>query len=298
MLSTLWDHINNPLIYAIPAFFVLIGIEAASLRHAGEDSSPRAYSPIDTRTSLTMGMGAVVAMLIFKTLTLLLFVFVWVELAPWHLPTDAWWYWPLLLLVVDIAWYCNHRFSHRVRIGWAAHQAHHSSEYFNLGTALRQKWNPWSEAIFWLPLPLLGFAPWTIYVAFAFNLIYQFFTHTETIDKMWRPIEFVFNTPSHHRVHHGSDPVYLDRNYGGILIIWDRMFGTFQAELHTPTYGLTTPVCTYNVLKLQYREYGNIIGDVRRATRWRDRLGYVFAPPGWQPAAQRASSAALDKQST
>lgn len=161
---------------------------------------------------------------------------------------------------------------------------------------LRQKWNPWSEATFWAPLPLLGFAPWTIYVAFAFNLIYQFFTHTETIDKMWRPLEFVFNTPSHHRVHHGSDPEYLDRNYGGILIIWDRMFGTFQAELHTPTYGLTTPVGTYNVLRLQYHEYANIVRDVRGARRWRDRLGYVFAPPGWQPAAREPVVSVAKKQ--
>ncbi|MFF2083364.1 sterol desaturase family protein [Nocardia sp. NPDC058176] len=283
MLSSLWEQINNPLLYAIPFFAVFIAIEAVSLRHAGHEDTPRAYSAIDSRTSISMGMGSVVAMALFKLLTLVLFVILYVELAPWQLPTDTWWYWLLLMVVIDIAWYCNHRFSHRVRIGWAAHQAHHSSEYFNLGTALRQKWNPWSEAIFWAPLPLLGFAPWTIYVAFALNLIYQFFTHTETIGRLWRPIEFVFNTPSHHRVHHGSDPIYLDRNYGGILIIWDRMFGTFQPELHTPTYGLTTPVGTYNLLKLQYHEYGNIIRDVRGAKRWRDRLGYIFAPPGWQP---------------
>ncbi|MFD6107512.1 sterol desaturase family protein [Nocardia salmonicida] len=296
MLSAFWDHINNPLLYAVPFFLVFIAIEAVSLRHADAHDTPRAYSAIDSRTSITMGFGALGAMALFKLATLVVFVILYAEVAPWQLPTGSWWYWPLLMLVVDVAWYCNHRFSHRVRIGWAAHQAHHSSEYFNLGTALRQKWNPWSEAIFWAPLPLLGFAPWTIYVAFAFNLIYQFFTHTETIDKMWRPIEFVFNTPSHHRVHHGSDAEYLDRNYGGILIVWDRMFGTFQPELHTPTYGLTTPVGTYNLLHLQYHEYGNIIRDVRRATRWRERLGYVFAPPGWRPAAKEPAVAPAREQ--
>ncbi|MFC9873081.1 sterol desaturase family protein [Nocardia salmonicida] len=296
MLSAFWDHINNPLLYAVPFFLVFIAVEAVSLRHADAHDTPRAYSAIDSRTSITMGFGALGAMALFKLATLVVFVILYAEVAPWQLPTGSWWYWPLLMLVVDVAWYCNHRFSHRVRIGWAAHQAHHSSEYFNLGTALRQKWNPWSEAIFWAPLPLLGFAPWTIYVAFAFNLIYQFFTHTETIDKMWRPIEFVFNTPSHHRVHHGSDAEYLDRNYGGILIVWDRMFGTFQPELHTPTYGLTTPVGTYNLLHLQYHEYGNIIRDVRRATRWRERLGYVFAPPGWQPAAKEPAVAPAREQ--
>ena len=142
------------------------------------------------------------------------------------------------LVVLDLAYYCNHRFVHRVNIGWAAHQAHHSSEYMNFATALRQKWNPWFEFFFWLPLPFLGFAPWTLYVAFSINLVYQFFVHTETIDRLPRPIELVLNTPSHHRVHHGSDPEYLDKNYAGILIVWDRMFGTFQPERQRPTYGL------------------------------------------------------------
>ncbi len=282
-MLAVWNHIENPLAYAIPFFFAFIGIEAALLRVTGDHETRTGYSAIDTRTSVSMGLGALVFATVAKLATMVLFVVMSTYAAPWHIPTGTWWSWVLLFVVVDLAWYCNHRFSHRVRIGWAAHQAHHSSEYFNLGTALRQKWNPWSEAIFWLPLPVLGFAPWTIYVAFAFNLIYQFFIHTETIGRLPRPLEFVLNTPSHHRVHHGSDPEYLDRNYGGILIIWDRMFGTFQQEIHTPTYGLTKPVGTYNVLKLQYQEYGNIIRDVRTARGWQDKLGYIFGPPGWKP---------------
>jgi sterol desaturase/sphingolipid hydroxylase (fatty acid hydroxylase superfamily) len=166
---------------------------------------------------------------------------------------------------------------------WAAHQAHHSSEYFNFSTALRQKWNQWFETIAWLPLPLLGFPPWLIYTAFSANLVYQFFLHTERIDRLPRPIEFVFNTPSHHRVHHGSDPLYLDRNYAGILIIWDRLFGTFQPEMQRPNYGLTTPVDTYNILRLQFHEYAAILRDLRSARAWRERLGFVFGPPGWRP---------------
>ncbi|HJQ05341.1 MAG TPA: sterol desaturase family protein, partial [Nocardioides sp.] len=199
-------------------------------------------------------------------------------------PTDTWWYWVLVIAGLDLCFYTVHRFVHRVNLGWAAHQAHHSSEYMNFGTALRQKWNPWFDAVFFLPLPLLGFAPWTLYLAFSINLIWQFFTHTEQIDKLPRPIELVFNTPSHHRVHHGSDPIYLDKNYAGILIIWDRMFGTFQPEIQRPTYGLTKPVNTYNMLKLQYGDYANIIRSVRSATSWRERAGYVFGPPGWTPA--------------
>ncbi|MGW4123567.1 sterol desaturase family protein [Nocardia sp. NPDC004711] len=282
MLSQVWHEINTPLLYAIPVFLLCIAAEAVTLRDSDREQATGYLTP-DTRASLSMGMGSMVSSFVFKTASLVLFVLIWTYLAPWHLPTGAWWSWVLLTVVLDLLFYLNHRFSHRVRIGWAAHQAHHSSEYFNFGTALRQKWNPWSEAVFWAPLPLLGFAPWTIYIAFTLNLIYQFFTHTETIGKLWAPIEFVFNTPSHHRVHHGSDPEYLDKNYAGILIIWDRMFGTFRPEMHRPTYGLTKPVGTYNLLKLQYHEYGNIIRDVRAADGYRNKLGYIFAPPGWRP---------------
>jgi hypothetical protein len=120
-------------------------------------------------------------------------------------------------------------------------------------------------------------------VGFSVSLIYQFFVHTELVGRLWRPVELVFNTPSHHRVHHGSDPEYLDKNYAGILIVWDRLFGTFAEERQRPTYGLTTPVETYNVLRLQYGDYATLIRQVRSASRWRHKLGYVFGPPGWEP---------------
>jgi sterol desaturase/sphingolipid hydroxylase (fatty acid hydroxylase superfamily) len=160
----------------------------------------------------------------------------------------------------------------------------------NFATALRQKWNPWFEFFFFLPLPLLGFSPAGIYLAFSINLVYQFFVHTETIHKLPRPIEYVFNTPSHHRVHHGSDPIYLDKNYAGILIVWDRLFGTFQPELHRPRYGLTHPVETYNLMKLQYGDYAALWRDVRNADSWRTRLGYLFMPPGWEPAVRQPAT--------
>jgi len=122
-----------------------------------------------------------------------------------------------------------------------------------------------------------------IYFAYGINLVYQFFVHTGTIGKLPGPVEFTFNTASHHRVHHGSDAIYLDRNYGGILIVWDRMFGTFQPELFRPKYGLTHPVGTYNLIKLQYGDYTELWRDVRHASSWRARLGYLFMPPNWQP---------------
>jgi sterol desaturase/sphingolipid hydroxylase (fatty acid hydroxylase superfamily) len=133
----------------------------------------------------------------------------------------------------------------------------------------------------------VGIPPWMIFTTFSVNLVYQFFVHTERIDKMWRPVEFVFNTPSHHRVHHASDPDYLDKNYAGILIIWDRLFGSCVAETHRPIYGLTKNIDSYNPFKLQYYLYRDIWRDVRRARSWRDRLGYVFGPPGWAPRRTR-----------
>ncbi|MFL6108138.1 MAG: sterol desaturase family protein [Marmoricola sp.] len=290
-LHELLDPMKNPVTYAVPFFLITVGIELAALKWLDRDEVPRTlhgekvtgYDARDARTSMGMGLISLAFTLALKVGSFLVYIVVFDRLAPWALPTDTWWYWVLLVAGVDLAFYASHRFVHRVNVGWAAHQAHHSSEYMNFATALRQKWNPWFEFVFWLPLPFLGFAPWTIYVAFGFNLIYQFFTHTEMIGKLPRPIEFVMNTPSHHRVHHGSDPEYLDKNYAGILIVWDRMFGSFVEEKKKPTYGLTKPVGTYNMIKLQYGDYAQIIRNVKAAGSFRDRLGYLFGPPGWEP---------------
>jgi len=280
----LLDPLQNPVTYAVPFFVLSILVELAALKWLDHDDNVTGYALEDARTSITMGIGSIFFLTVFKVGTFFVYSAISTHLAPLHLPTDTWWYWVLLIVGLDLAYYGNHRFVHRVNIGWAAHQAHHSSEYMNFATALRQKWNPWFEFFFWLPLPFLGFAPWTLYVAFSINLVYQFFVHTETIDRLPRPVELVFNTPSHHRVHHGSDPEYLDRNYAGILIVWDRLFGTFQPERQRPTYGLTKPVETFNLITLEYGDYAAIARNVRRATSWRERLGYVFGPPGWAPA--------------
>lgn len=288
----MWDafshNFQDPAGAAVPFFLLFMALEMAAVKHGHDDDHDdqvKGYLKADTRTSLLMGAGSVVASLIFRTAAFLLYTAIFVYLAPWQLSASNPWTWVGVLLAVDLLWYTYHRFSHRVRIGWAAHQAHHSSVYFNFSTALRQKWNQWFEVLIWIPLPLLGVPPWMIYFVFSFNLIWQFFLHTEKVEKLPRWYEFVFNTPSHHRVHHGSDPIYLDKNYGGILIVWDRMFGSFQEEQHRPTYGLTVPVETYNVFALQFGEYGRVWRDVRNAVRWRDRLGYLLGPPGWAPSA-------------
>lgn len=284
-MNEMLDPMRNPITYAVPFFFLSIAIELAALKWLDHDDNLVGYLAKDARTSILMGVGSMVSTTVIKVVMFVVYIAVWTYVAPWHVP-GAWWGLLISVVLVDFAYYWNHRFVHRARVGWAAHQAHHSSTYMNFSTALRQKWNPWFEFFFFLPLPLVGVSPAAVYIAFSINLIYQFFVHTETIQRLPRPVELVFNTPSHHRVHHGSDPIYLDKNYAGILIVWDRMFGTFQPELFRPKYGLTHPVETYNLIKLQYGDYADLWRDVRDARRWRDRLGYLFRPPGWAPAGE------------
>ena len=207
MIHAILHQLHDPLYAAIPVFFVFIALEAVAYRFE-RDEPPvgRGYSAADSRTSMAMGFGALTVGLAFRAASLVAYTALYVYIAPWHAPADRWPTWVILFFLVDFLWYCYHRIAHRVRLVWAAHQAHHSSEYFNFSTATRQKWNQWFETLIWLPLPLLGMPPALVYAAFSLNLIYQFFTHTERIDKLPRPVEFIFNTPSHHRVHHGSDP--------------------------------------------------------------------------------------------
>jgi sterol desaturase/sphingolipid hydroxylase (fatty acid hydroxylase superfamily) len=277
---------RDPVLFAIPFFLLLLIVEwtaARKLEHAEDRPQAGAFHTRDAWSSISMGLVSIATMGAWKFLALLGYAAIFAYLAPWHLSSTAWYTWVIAIVGVDVLFYTYHRVAHRVRLVWATHQAHHSSEYFNFATALRQKWNNSGEILIWIPLPLLGIPPWMVFVSFSLNLIYQFWIHTERIDKLWGPVEFVFNTPSHHRVHHGMDQQYLDKNYGGIFILWDRLFGSFEPEVFRPHYGLTKPVNTFNIWKLQTREYAAIIRDVRASRRWRDKLGYIFGPPGWQP---------------
>nr|WP_085990294.1 sterol desaturase family protein [Mycolicibacter kumamotonensis] len=281
---------RDPVLFAIPFFLLLLTLEWTAARKL-EDLERGSYRSRDAWTSISMGLVSVATTAGWKLLALLGYAALYTYVAPWHLSPRDWYTWVIAILGVDLLYYTYHRIAHRVRLIWATHQAHHSSQYYNLATALRQKWNNSGEILVWIPLPLLGIPPWMVFAAFSVNLIYQFWVHTERIDKLPRVIEFFFNTPSHHRVHHGMDREYLDKNYGGILIIWDRLFGTFAPERFRPHYGLTKQVDTFNIVKLQFHEYASIIADVRGASRWRDRLGYVFGPPGWQPVPSGAAEA-------
>ncbi|XOV82876.1 MAG: sterol desaturase family protein [bacterium] len=196
------------------------------------------------------------------------------------------WAWVLLFFLDDFIYYWFHRANHEVRLLWAGHVPHHSSVKLNFGTALRQGVGERIHKYwFWLPLPLMGFDPLMIFTMISVNLIYQFWVHTELVGKLPVPIEWVFNTPSHHRVHHASNAPYLDRNHAGVLIIWDRLFGTFSEELETcpPVYGLTRNINTYNPVTVAAGEYAHLLRDVVHAGNLQDRLRYLFLAPGWKP---------------
>ncbi|MFG3343500.1 sterol desaturase family protein [Streptomyces sp. NPDC048018] len=267
--------------YAIPAFVLLVAVEALSYRFLPDDDE-RGYELRDTVTSMSMGAGSQVVGLPWKVCAVFAYAALY-ALSPWELSPSSVWTWALLFFADDLAYYAFHRAHHRVRVLWASHSVHHSSVRYNLSTALRQSWTPMTSLPFWLPLALLGIPPWMILLQQSVSLVYQFFLHTERVGTLWRPVEAVFNTPSHHRVHHGSNDVYLDRNYGGILIVWDRLFGTFEPEGERVVYGLTKNIDTYNPLMVAVHEYRAAWRDVRTAGRWRDRAGHLFGPPGWAP---------------
>ena len=217
----------SPTEYAVPGFVALVLIEMLWARRARRD----AYEPRDTLTSLAFGLGSTVSALLFGGVFVALYMGLWqfrLFDVPW-----TWWAFALCFVLDDLAYYWVHRFGHRVRWFWASHVNHHSSQHYNLTTALRQPWiSPFTLKFLWLgsAMVFLGFHPAMVAFVGAMNLIYQFWIHTEAIKRCPAWFEAVFNTPSHHRVHHGSDPEYLDRNYGGILIVWDRLFGTYRAQ--------------------------------------------------------------------
>ncbi len=271
------------ILYAAPFFVALLAVEWLTFRHTGdEDHGLAGYETRDTATSLSMGTGNLVINVGWKLAVAAIYAGVY-ELTPLRIPSDAWWAWVLLFFADDLAYYGFHRISHEVRVFWASHVVHHSSRHYNLSTALRQTWVPMTAFPFWLPLALAGFKPWMILLEQSISLTYQFFIHTERVRRLPRAVELVMNTPSHHRAHHGSNHVYLDKNYGGILIVWDRLFGTFEPEVEAVRYGLTKNISTHNPARVAFHEYAAIARDVRHARSWRERLGYAFGGPGWMP---------------
>lgn len=193
------------------------------------------------------------------------------------------WTWLVVMLAVDFTYYWEHRLSHRIRLLWANHVVHHSSVDFDLTTSLRLSWmDDFVGWIFYLPLIILGFDPLQVFIALELNLLYQTFVHTQKVGKLGF-LEGVLNTPALHRVHHGSNPQYIDKNYGGILIIWDRIFDSYEPEREKVKFGLTENINTVNPIKINFLEYWNIVRDLKKARNWNNFWGYLLAYPGWSP---------------
>jgi len=279
-----FEQVPDPTLYAAPLFLALLLLEVwllARLRRTGSDVLGY-VDHRDTAASLAMGIGS----LLFVTL-INWGVFELASLVSPHrliaLSETSPLTWAIAIVGWDFGYYWHHRVEHEVRLFWACHVNHHSSQKYNLSTALRQPWTPFLSFVMYPPLALLGVPPWMILVSGGLNLVYQFWVHTEAIGKMPRWFEWTFNTPSHHRVHHGSNAPYLDKNYGGIFIVWDRLFGSFAPEEERVVYGLTKNITSYNPLVIATHEYVAIAKDVARSKSAREVLGYTLGRPGWTP---------------
>ena len=273
----------NPIAVAVPAFFVLIAVELVVSRAKGRS----VYRLHDTITDLSCGITSQVTVALLKGVTLVAYVAAYEHLRLFELPGDAWWTWAAAFVLLDLLYYAWHRASHRVNVLWAAHVVHHQSQDYNLAVALRQSMLTSLTVIpFYVPLALLGVPPWVFLLCSALNTLYQFWIHTRLVGRLG-PLEWVMNTPSHHRVHHGVNPVCIDRNHAGVFIVWDRMFGTFAAEPDAePVYGTVEPHRSWNPLWANLAYWQHLLRLSRSCTRWRDRLYAWVAPPEWRPADQ------------
>jgi len=281
----------DPVTLATPFFILTVILEIVLARFRVADAR---YETKDTAVSLGMGLGSTIAGIL--TGGLIFAATVWVyQHRLFTIPMTAIWAWVAIFLLEDMTYYWFHRISHERRFWWVSHVNHHSSQHYNLSTALRQTWTGGVNGswLLWLPLAWLGFPPAMIAIQKGISLVYQYWIHTEAIKKLPRGFEAVFNTPSHHRVHHARNPIYLDRNYAGILIVWDRLFGTFQPELDEEPcrYGLVKNLATFNIVRVAFHEWIGMAGDVVRHPR--HALGYLFGPPGWSHDGSRETSHAI-----
>lgn len=278
--------------YAVPLFVLAIAAEMVwSARRQGAADSPPVYEAADTRTSLMIGLGSVV--IGGATAGLLWQAAGWLYAHRLASVPVAWWSWIACFVLDDFNYYWFHRSGHRVRWFWAAHVNHHSSQHYNLSTALRQTWtSPLALSFAFRIWPaILGFAPAMLVTVGGINLVYQFWIHTEAVRRLPRWLEAVLNTPSHHRVHHATNPRYLDRNYAGVLIIWDRLFGTFEPEQDDdpPRYGIIRQLGTFAILHSAFHEWKAMLADLWHAP-WRHKAGYLLRAPGWSHDGSRESS--------
>ncbi|SFH50030.1 sterol desaturase family protein [Pedobacter insulae] len=263
---------------SVPVFFILIGIELAYAFW----KKLKYYRFNDSISNLSQGIGSQITGLFMKTALFFGYKYIFENWRLFDLPTTIW-VWIILFIGVDFFYYWFHRMSHQVNALWAAHIVHHQSEEYNLTVALRQSWfQSWFAWVFYLPLALIGFDPIMFVTLSAFNTLYQFWIHTRTIKSMGF-LEYILNTPSHHRVHHGSNPKYIDKNHAGSLIIWDKLFGTFQKEEEEVYYGITTPLASWNPVWANFHYWVELWHTARKSTRLIDKISVFIKPPGWYP---------------
>lgn len=284
----------DPIVLSIPIYFLLIAIELFIQFF----SKNPIYRLADALTNISCGITQQISGLLFKVGFIALYTLIFSQFALFEIES-TWYNLIILFVAVDFCYYWAHRMSHEVNLFWGGHVVHHQSEDYNFSVALRQgSFQVIWTSLFYFPLAIIGFDPIDFVLMSALVTVYQFWIHTETIGKLGF-IEYIFNTPSHHRVHHGRDPKYIDRNHAGVFIIWDRMFGTFQEEEERPTYGITTPVDSWNPVWVNFDHYQKMAGWLGRAKGMRAKMGILFRKPGWFPEEMGGYQAApeVDKES-
>jgi len=241
-----------------PLMFFFVGLEYVM----GKKQKLNLYSGKDFLASLSIGLVNVLLNSVMKVGVFMFFLFFY-NLSPWHMPI-TWWSFVLCFFALDFVRYWAHRIAHEQRFWWSTHVVHHSSEHYNLSVSFRLSWTQNLKLVFFLPVILMGFHPLVFLIIHQLEVLYQFWLHTELIGKLPKPIEYIFTTPSHHRVHHSTNEKYIDKNYGSTLIVWDRIFGTFQEldEEDQPVYGITKPVNSYNPVYLVFHEWLNVFKDL------------------------------------
>jgi sterol desaturase/sphingolipid hydroxylase (fatty acid hydroxylase superfamily) len=274
-LSTLGDTAPNLLVWAAPVMFFFVLIEYLVARY---QQKHHIYEKKETIGSTLVGIGNVAIGVALKTIMLSLFVVTY-NMIPWRMEF-SWWTFLPCYVIFDLCSYWAHNISHRMRFLWATHVAHHSGEHFNLTISFRLSWVQYIKIFFFLPVALLGFHPIIIFLTNQIAILFQFWVHTEYIGKLHPWIEYWLATPSNHRVHHGSQEKYINKNYGATFIIWDRIFGTYQKEEEQVIYGITKNIDhKHDPIHINFHEYVDIIRDVRSAHTWKERLFYIFGDP-------------------
>jgi sterol desaturase/sphingolipid hydroxylase (fatty acid hydroxylase superfamily) len=281
----------NYVVLAIPVFFLLIGLELLIARVQEKEY----YTLADSVADLGCGLVSQLVEAALKTVLFAGYLFLYGRFRLFNLPAGSALTWASCLLGVDFLYYWFHRKSHEVNAFWAAHVVHHQSEEYNLSVALRQgAFQSAFSWVFYLPLALLGFPPLVFLAVSSIDTLYQFWIHTRAIGRLG-PLERVLNTPSNHRVHHAANPRYLDRNYAGVLMLWDRLFGTYAAERDEdpPRYGIVHDISTFNPVRIAFHEWAALWRDCARARSLREAAGAVFGPPGWRADGSGETSQAI-----